>query len=47
MFERNPKVKNISRRGLPPHLKATLLFAAVYFYVVLPAISSKDRKDTC
>jgi hypothetical protein len=42
MFERNPKVKNISRRRLPPYLRAliaTLLFAAVYFYIVLPAIN--------
>jgi hypothetical protein len=45
MFKRNPKMTNISRRRLPPHLRAlipTLVFAAVYFYVVLPAINLQN-----
>jgi len=45
MFERNPKITNISRRKLPLHVRAlisTLVFAAVYFYVALPAINLQN-----
>ncbi|SDG58076.1 hypothetical protein [Desulfosporosinus hippei] len=46
MFERNNKRKrNISLRNLPPHVRAlitTLVFAAVYFYVALPAINLQN-----
>jgi len=46
MFERNNKKKtNSSLRNLPPHVRAlitTLVFAAVYFYVALPAINLQN-----
>jgi len=45
MFKRNPKVRKISRKRLPPYLTAliiTLIFAAVYFYFMLPAINLQD-----
>lgn len=45
MFGGNPKVKKISRKRLPPHptaLIVTLVFAALYFYVALPAINLQN-----
>lgn len=45
MYKRNPKVKKISRNRLPSFVSAliiTLIFAAVYFYVVLPAINLQN-----
>jgi hypothetical protein len=45
MYERNNKKTNISLRKLPSHVRAlitTLVFAAVYFYVVLPAINLQN-----
>ena len=45
MFERNNKKTNSSLRNLSPHVRAlitTLVFAAVYFYVVLPAINLQN-----
>lgn len=45
MIGRNPKVKKLSRKRLPPLVTAlivTLVFAIVYYYVMLPAINLQD-----
>jgi hypothetical protein len=44
MFKRNPKVRKISRKRLPPYsngLNYYLIFAAVYFYFMLPAFNPR------
>lgn len=45
MFGRNSKVTKTSRKRLPAHITAllvTLVFAAVYFYVALPAVNLQN-----